>query len=111
VVITQPDVDLLLSQLYVCLHIPPLTIHLQYLQLQCIGGSGSDKQYIPEVVQCTRVGFDGQDAQWRCEADLSTDVKFGEVDVSCEGYAYPEDQYILKGSCGLKYALNVFTYF
>ncbi len=71
-------------------------------QLQCIGGTASDKKFQPEVVQCTRVGFDGSDAQWKCEADLSTDVKFGEVDVSCEGYAYPDDIYILKGSCGLK---------
>jgi len=52
-------------------------------------------------------GFDGSDAQWTCEADLSTDGKFGEVDVSCEGSAYPDDIYILKGSCGLKYKLEL----
>lgn len=28
------------------------------------------------------------------------------VDISCEGYSYPEDPYILAGSCGIKYELN-----
>ncbi len=27
--------------------------------------------------------------------------KFGKLSVSCEGYAYPEDPYILAGSCGV----------
>lgn len=32
--------------------------------------------------------------------------RFGSVDVSCEGYEYPDDQYILAGSCGLRYSLD-----
>ncbi|KAF2354208.1 Store-operated calcium entry-associated regulatory factor [Trinorchestia longiramus] len=31
---------------------------------------------------------------------------FGHIDVSCEGYDYPEDPYILAGSCGLRYSLD-----
>jgi hypothetical protein len=27
--------------------------------------------------------------------------KFGKLSVSCEGYDYPEDPYILAGSCGV----------
>ncbi len=27
--------------------------------------------------------------------------KFGKISVSCEGYSYPEDPYILAGSCGV----------
>jgi hypothetical protein len=27
--------------------------------------------------------------------------KFGKLSVSCEGYAYPDDPYILAGSCGV----------
>jgi hypothetical protein len=27
--------------------------------------------------------------------------KFGKISVSCEGYNYPEDPYILAGSCGV----------
>jgi hypothetical protein len=28
------------------------------------------------------------------------------VDVICEGYEYPDDPYILQGSCGLEYTLD-----
>ena len=27
--------------------------------------------------------------------------KFGRITVSCEGYDYPDDPYILHGSCGV----------
>lgn len=27
--------------------------------------------------------------------------RFGDIDVSCEGYDYADDPYILKGSCGV----------
>jgi len=30
--------------------------------------------------------------------------KFGEISVTCEGYDYPDDPYILKGSCGVSLA-------
>lgn len=43
--------------------------------------------------------------QWKCLADLPLGLSFGAVDVSCEGYAYPDDPYILDGSCGLEYEL------
>lgn len=58
----------------------------------------------PDVVQCTQVGWDG-DAQWKCTADLEGGLRFGEVEVTCEGYDFPEDPYILRGSCGLEYTL------
>ena len=32
--------------------------------------------------------------------------RFGEIEVVCEGYDYPEDPYITKGSCGLEYTLE-----
>ncbi|CAL8132369.1 unnamed protein product [Orchesella dallaii] len=32
--------------------------------------------------------------------------KFGNISVNCEGYDYPTDPYILKGSCGLSYTLD-----
>jgi len=31
----------------------------------------------------------------------------GSVNVLCEGYDYPEDPYILAGSCGLEYTLEL----
>uniref|UniRef100_A0A6B2LDR9 Store-operated calcium entry-associated regulatory factor n=1 Tax=Arcella intermedia TaxID=1963864 RepID=A0A6B2LDR9_9EUKA len=75
-------------------------------QLACVGGTAQHSNELPGVVQCTNVGTDGYDVQWECKADLSTKVKFGEVTVSCEGYDHPEDPYILRGSCGLEYALE-----
>lgn len=34
--------------------------------------------------------------------------RFGSVEVTCEGYSYPEDPYVLKGSCGVS---NELVYF
>eukprot|EP01114_Cavostelium_apophysatum_P021788 TRINITY_DN7691_c0_g1_i1.p1 TRINITY_DN7691_c0_g1~~TRINITY_DN7691_c0_g1_i1.p1 ORF type:complete len:342 (-),score=38.07 TRINITY_DN7691_c0_g1_i1:38-1063(-) len=78
-------------------------------QLQCVGGSAKGRtEYFPTVVQCTNVGGDGSgDVQWKCEADLDSSVRFGRTDVSCEGYSHPDDPYVLKGSCGLEYTLEL----
>lgn len=27
--------------------------------------------------------------------------RFGDISVTCEGYDYPDDPYVLKGSCGV----------
>ncbi|OZC06009.1 hypothetical protein X798_07006 [Onchocerca flexuosa] len=37
---------------------------------------------------------------------MSNQYEFGEIRISCEGYDYPDDPYILQGSCGLKYNLE-----
>lgn len=37
---------------------------------------------------------------------MSDRVTFNHVDVICEGYDYPEDSYILLGSCGLEFTLD-----
>ena len=57
--------------------------------------------------QCYNRGFDGQDVQWECKADMDNLYRFGSVEVVCEGYDYPDDPYILKGSCGLEYTLEL----
>ncbi|PIC45996.1 hypothetical protein B9Z55_005831 [Caenorhabditis nigoni] len=75
------------------------------LQLKCVGGSAKG-QFSPKVVQCANQGFDGSDVQWRCDADLPHNMEFGSLSVSCEGYDYADDPYILKGSCGLEYELE-----
>ncbi|XP_025064863.1 store-operated calcium entry-associated regulatory factor isoform X1 [Alligator sinensis] len=76
------------------------------LQLQCTGGSAGCS-YVPAVVQCHNKGWDGFDIQWECKADLDISYRFGRTEVSCEGYDYPDDPYILKGSCGLEYRLEL----
>ncbi|XP_040563545.1 store-operated calcium entry-associated regulatory factor [Lepeophtheirus salmonis] len=60
----------------------------------------------PRTVQCYNRGHDGVDVQWECKADLDSSVEFGRIEVTCEGYEYPDDPYILKGSCGLEYSLD-----
>ena len=71
-------------------------------QLTCKGGPC---QYAPETAMCRNIGFDGQDVTWQCEAELPKGVKFGKVEVSCEGHSSRDDEYVLKGSCGLEYSL------
>ena len=63
-------------------------------------------QYSPSTALCRNVGFDGMDVTWKCEAELPKGVKFGRVEVSCEGYGSRDDDYVLKGSCGLEYSLE-----
>lgn len=75
-------------------------------QLKCIGGSAQG-QFNPQAVQCYNRGFDGQDVQWECKADMDNLYRFGSVEVVCEGYDYSDDPYILKGSCGLEYTLEL----
>lgn len=74
-------------------------------QLTCVGGSAAGK-FNPQVVQCYNRGWDGVDVQWECKSDMDNLYRFGTVEVVCEGYAYPDDPYILKGSCGLEYTLD-----
>jgi len=76
-------------------------------QLSCVGGSGGGRGEEPEVVQCYNRGWDGREVQWECKADMEGSVKFGKVEVVCEGFDYPEDDYILAGSCGLEYSLEL----
>ncbi|CAF2512138.1 unnamed protein product [Rotaria sp. Silwood2] len=75
-------------------------------QLKCIGGSAKCA-YEPDVVQCYNRGSNGIDIQWECTAEMPQKYKFGKLSVSCEGYGYPDDPYILAGSCGLEYNLEL----
>ncbi|XP_053475454.1 store-operated calcium entry-associated regulatory factor isoform X2 [Ictalurus furcatus] len=76
-------------------------------QLQCVGGSAGCTAFVPEVVQCQNKGWDGVDVQWECKADMDNWYRFGKVEVSCEGYNNPDDPYVLRGSCGLEYTLEL----
>merc|ERR1712166_1389534 len=75
-------------------------------QATSIGGTAQG-QYTPSSIQCTSKGWDGVDAQWECKADLDNAYRFGETTVVCEGYDYPDDPYILAGSCGVEYTLEL----
>ena len=59
----------------------------------------------PSTVACKNIGIADKDPSWDCTAELSGS-KLSHVEVSCEGYDYPDDPYILVGSCGLIYKLQ-----
>jgi len=63
------------------------------------------KLYTPEVVRCENLGGVGTEVDWKCKADLPESLRFGRVEVSCEGWSAPGDPYVLKGSCSLEYRL------
>lgn len=73
-------------------------------QLTCVGGYCNRAKV--RTAQCYNRGFDGQDVQWECKAEMPRNYKFGKLEVTCEGYDYPEDDYILAGSCGLEYTVD-----
>ena len=75
-------------------------------QLSCVGGTARYDSQKVETVQCTNTGFDGMDYNWKCESQLPNTLRLGKVRVNCEGYDYPDDPYILTGSCGLEYELQ-----
>lgn len=75
-------------------------------QLKCVGGTAGCDSYTPKVIQCQNKGWDGYDVQWECKTDLDVAYRFGKTVVSCEGYESSEDQYVLRGSCGLEYQLD-----
>nr|GAT46724.1 predicted protein [Mycena chlorophos] len=72
-------------------------------QLTCVGKPC--KLFQPDVVRCESLGGSKTDVDWKCTADLPDALRFGRVEVSCEGWSSPGDPYVLKGSCGLEYHL------
>ncbi|XP_006010005.1 store-operated calcium entry-associated regulatory factor [Latimeria chalumnae] len=76
-------------------------------QLQCNGGTAGCSAFVSEVVQCQNKGWDGFDVQWECKTDMDNNYRFGTIQVNCEGYNSPDDPYVLKGSCGLEYTLEL----
>ncbi|KAH0609676.1 uncharacterized protein H6S33_013162 [Morchella sextelata] len=80
-------------------------------QLKCVGGDGMGR-YEVDVMRCKNRGSDygDENISWSCTADLPREFKLGATDVICEGYDSPDDNYILKGSCGVEYRLALTDY-
>ncbi|KAL0472967.1 hypothetical protein QR685DRAFT_490964 [Neurospora intermedia] len=60
------------------------------------------------LMRCVNQGprYDKEDIQWSCTVpSLPTTLQLGSTDVICEGYDSPDDDYVLKGSCGVEYTL------
>lgn len=58
-------------------------------------------------MRCTNQGadYDDENIQWTCVADIPAEFKLGGTEVVCEGYRSAEDDWVLKGSCGVEYQL------
>lgn len=78
-------------------------------QLHCAGPSKICNLYHVEQMHCTNLGNDAEDdkedVQWACNAALPPEFKLGATDVVCEGYQDADDEWVLKGSCGVEYRL------
>ncbi|KAI5926414.1 hypothetical protein F4810DRAFT_537197 [Camillea tinctor] len=76
-------------------------------QLRCVSSPSICGLHAVDVLRCTNQGssYDAEDIQWSCVASLPPELKLGSTDVVCEGYAGPDDPYVLKGSCGVEYRL------
>jgi hypothetical protein len=73
-------------------------------QLKCVSGQCHQG---PGVVHCQVTGNShaSGDPLWKCDGELPVGLRFGATDVVCEGFRYPEDEFVTKNSCGLEYSL------
>ena len=78
-------------------------------QLKCVGGSAGCNAFIPQTVRCYHSGWNNvTGTQWECKAEkMPNTLDFGKINVNCEGYANRSDPYVLKGSCGLEYTIEL----
>jgi hypothetical protein len=83
-----------------------------YPQMSC-RGPYCDESYNYNVnsIQCKNTGFDGSDVNWRCTAYIDNkspkyDYTVNNFQVMCKGYNYPNDPYILHGSCSVEYTVD-----
>lgn len=76
-------------------------------QLKCLSHRDVCRLHDVDLMRCTNQGsgYSDQDIQWSCTANLPPTLKLGSTDVICEGYASSDDEYVLKGSCGVEYRL------
>jgi len=75
----------------------------EYPQLQLLPGSAPGAPPVSEVY-CTNQGRDGSGIIWECTTnELPLLYSLGRTEVSCEGWNGPGDEYIVRGSCLLKY--------
>ena len=70
-------------------------------RLTCIGGNAKQHQHEIKTVQCLNMDY----GYFECHTNHGL-YEIGVAIISCEGYEYPDDPYVLKDSCHLEYELN-----
>ncbi|KAI1854519.1 hypothetical protein JX265_007613 [Neoarthrinium moseri] len=107
----QPKNAILLSQVQsLTLRAGQATSHRRVAaapQLKCVSAGPVCALHAVDTMRCVNqgAGYAAEDIQWSCTASLPPELKLGATDVVCEGYASPDDPYVLKGSCGVEYRL------
>ncbi|TQS33322.1 hypothetical protein Golomagni_06339, partial [Golovinomyces magnicellulatus] len=78
-------------------------------QLKCVSSKALCDLYPIDVMRCTNQGssYGDEDVEWSCTATLPEELKLGSTEVICEGYANADDPYVLKGSCGVEYRVQL----
>ncbi|KAI1173773.1 hypothetical protein F4777DRAFT_556697 [Nemania sp. FL0916] len=76
-------------------------------QLKCISSAQICALHKIDIMRCTNQGssYGSEAIEWSCAADLPPELRLGSTDVLCEGYQSSEDEYVLRGSCGVEYRL------
>jgi len=76
-------------------------------QLECAYNPLNDPSLEPADVICYNKGVDSTGSvMWKCDGIMSKSVDFDNLQVSCEGYSQPGDEYVKEGSCALRYTLK-----
>lgn len=74
-------------------------------QMICIGAHCTSHNLATSAI-CRNQGHDEfGNINWECDVVTPNGFKVGDTFVSCEGYDYADDRYILAGSCSLTYEL------
>jgi hypothetical protein len=77
-------------------------------QLQCDHSKVCGSKNELSSLACRNQGLGGDGAViWLCDTDLPSGWKLSRVTISCEGYNFPSDPYILAGSCGATYSIDL----
>ncbi|EGS20734.1 uncharacterized protein CTHT_0025700 [Thermochaetoides thermophila DSM 1495] len=80
-------------------------------QLKCVSPQSLCDIVVPHLktMRCVNQGhsYTSEDIEWACTATLPTTVRLDRTEVICEGYESPDDPYVLRGSCGVEYTVQL----
>ncbi|KKA28097.1 hypothetical protein TD95_003612 [Thielaviopsis punctulata] len=78
-------------------------------QLKCLSSAALCALHPISVMRCTNQGasYTAEDIEWACSAALPDTLQLSETEVICEGYASPDDPFVLRGSCGVEYRVQL----
>ncbi len=75
--------------------------------LECIGYNCDQYRHNVKTAICKNMGVnDAGKTIWECSASLPPFLKLSNAFPSCEGYDHAGDEYVLVGSCSMKYQLE-----